>query len=247
MRSPTCVVCRSIVILALAATFQSVSSKGSAGERESSWETGQRNRESLLRYLRPVLKAAGGGGRLYYRVQCWSKDAGDDFSYPQLELEAPSPERTGLDAVREIFKKSSEVTVTQDRNGMIGIRIGDVSNQLLETKINVLKLKELERYNPQEAMMAIERTSEVRAKMRQLGIVDPPTILHEHLLKPAPGLPHLPASFEKIAFDEALDQVARTFNCLVVYGECTRADSTHLISVEFVDIAGIEAFFKRNK
>lgn len=205
-------------------------------ERNDARAASERNREALLRHLRPVLESTGAAGRLYYGGECWTK-LGDGISFPQLELEPPSKEAIGLAAVRHIFSKSKEAMITEGRSGVIGIRIGDVSDDLLKTKIDMLTLKPIERYNFQRAIMAIQRAREIQAKMRKLGMEEPVTILHEHIIDPAPGLPHLPAFMKDMTMDEALDRVARTFGGLVIYGECTSANGTRLLSVNFVPIA----------
>jgi|ERR1700674_3845161 len=241
-------VCRFyFVATTLVVSLQCLSGQDPRKPRNDLWESSDRNRDALLEHLRPVLKAAGGAGRLYYRVECWAKEVGNDFSFPQLELEAPSKEKAGLDAVREIFRKCKEVTVAQGRDGAIGIRIGDVSGELLKTKIDLLTLKPRERYNPLQAIMAIERTTEVQAKMRQLGVEEPLTFFQEHLQDPAPGLPHLPASMKNVTMDEALDRVAQTFGGLVIYGECTSANAPRLFSVRFVGITDFQTLLQRNR
>lgn len=241
-------VCRfCLVATTLVVSLQSLSGQYVRTPRDDLRDSSDRNRDALLQYLRPVLKADRGAGRLYYRVQCWAKDVGDDFSFPELELEAPSKEKTGLDAVREIFTKRKEVTVELGRDGMIKIRTGDVSAEVLKTKIDLLTLKPRERYNPLQAIMAIERTAEVQAKMRQLGAEEPLSIAQEHLVGPASGLPHLPASMRDVTMDEALDRVAQTFGGLVIYGECASANGTRLFSVNFVPIADFQTLIKRNR
>lgn len=236
-----------LVATTLVVSLQCLSGQDMRTPRDDLRDSSDRNWDALLQYLRPVLKADRGAGRLYYRVQCWAKEVGDDFSFPQLELEAPSKGRAGLDAVREIFTKCKEVTVAQGRDGTIGIRIGDVSGELLKTQIGLLTLKPRERYNPLQAIMAIGQTAEVQAKMRQLGVEEPVTVVQEHLQDLAPGLPHLSASVKNVTMDEALDRVAQTFGGLVIYGECTSANGTRLFSVTFVPIADFKTLMQRSR
>jgi hypothetical protein len=115
----------------------------------------ERNWNNLLQYLAPVLKSDGGVGRLYYRADCLTA-RGDGILLPWLELVTPEKAKTGLSAIQDIFRKEEQVRVTEDRSGIHRIAIGDVSYELLRTKIHVLTFTPSERYNVQEAISAVE-------------------------------------------------------------------------------------------
>lgn len=195
---------------------------------ESNW-----NR--FLQYVEPAVKSAGGIGRLYYHADCWTS-RGDDIFFPSLKLELPTRPENGLAALRDIFRQERGTTIAQDRSTITRISVGSVSHELLDTKIHVLALEPSERFNPREAISAIQRTKEVQAKMRELRLEEPPVILSGNMADPAPGLPHLPALIKDVTMDEALDRVAQTFGGLVTYGECSSAKGTRLVFVDFVYI-----------
>jgi hypothetical protein len=190
----------------------------------------ERNWNNLLQYLAPVLKSDGGVGRLYYRAECLTA-RGDGILFPWLELVTPEKAKTGLAAIQDIFRKEEQVRVTEDRSGIHRISIGDVSYELLRTKIHVLTFTPSERYNVQEAISAVEGTKEVRSKMRELKLQHPPTVFSGGVVEPAAGLPHLPKSLKNVTMDEALDQVAQTFGQLISYGECVSGSGTRLCSI----------------
>jgi len=151
-----------------------------------------------------------------------------------------------LTAVSYIFTKSKKVTVTRGGSGHIRILVGDVSDELLKTKISVVTFKPSERYNAQEAIIPIIRAKEVQAKLRKLGLEQPLTALSGFMQEPNPRFPHLPASMKNVTMEEALDRVAQTFSGLIIYGEWT-ADGTHLFSVDFAWIANFEAHSQSSK
>ena len=218
-----------LITIALIAGLQCVSGQDVRSERNN---VSERNWDNFLKCFEPVLKSAGGVGRLYYRADCWT-ERGDGILFPRLELEAPAKSKTGLAAIQDIFRKERQVTVTEGRSGISRTAIGNVNYELLNTKIHLLTFTPSERYNENEAIRAIERTKEVQAKMHELKVEHTPTIFFGRVLEPAAGLPHLPVSLKDVTMDEALDRVAQTFGGLVTYGECTSGNGTRLFSVEF--------------
>jgi hypothetical protein len=216
-------------VIALIASLHDVSGQDIRSERNN---VSQRNWDHFLQYLAPELKSTGGVGRLYYRAECWT-ERGDGILFPWLELEAPDKSKTGLAALKDIFRKESQVTVRQDRSGIARISIGNVSHELLNTRIHLVELTPRQRYNVEEAIWAIEQTSEVEAKVSELKLEYPPTVFTARVLEPAAGLPHLPMSLRNVTVDEALDRVAQTFGGLVKYGECVNQSGTRLIFIDF--------------
>src|SRR5205823_4037387 len=103
------------------------------------------NQDMLLHDLGPMLKASGGVGRLYIHSKCLGDS--EDLFFPRMDLKRGTKEKASLDNFREVFANVNDVKVAERQPGVIGIWIGDVSNDLLQTKIGVLKLKPLERYN----------------------------------------------------------------------------------------------------
>jgi hypothetical protein len=179
-----------------------------------------RNQDEFLHDFEPLLKANGGVARLYLYSQC----AGDspDLFFPRLELKSGAKGKRGGDALRDAFLNIKDVTVSERQRGILGIWIGAVNNDLLRTKIQVLKLNPPERYNEVLAIKAIFSTSEVETKIREYGMDPAPMVVVQSILDPDPKLPHLPPSLRNFTVDEALDRIAQTFGGLVIYEECTR-------------------------
>jgi hypothetical protein len=146
-------------------------------------------------------------------------------------------------AISHIFTKSKNVTVARDRFGHIRILVGDVSDELLQTKINAVTFKSSERYNVKEAITPIIRAKEIQAKLNKLGVEQPLTFLSGHVLESDPRLPHLPPSMKNVTMEEALDRVAQTFGGLIIYGEWA-ADGTRLFSVDFARLGDFEGVKK---
>ena len=94
------------------------------------------NETALFNYLLPIVYSSGKAVRLYYRSDC--RAATDPINnavpLPFVEAQQPSKGVTGLTAIRQIFEKDKNVTVTEDAAGVIRIRIGKVSMNILQTK-----------------------------------------------------------------------------------------------------------------
>lgn len=217
-----------LMMIALIASLHCVSGQDVRSERNN---VSKRNWNNFLQYLAPVLKSTGGVGRLYYRADCWT-ERGDGILFPWLELVAPAKSKTGLAAIQDMFRKEKRVTVKKGPPGIYRISMGNVSYELLRTKIHVLTFTPRQRYNVQDAIWAIEQTKEVEGKVRELKLEYPPTVGSWRVLEPAAGLPHLPMSLRNVTMDEALDRVAQTFGELITYGECVNGVGTHLYSID---------------
>jgi hypothetical protein len=215
--------------ISLIAGLQCVSGQDVRSERNN---VSERNWHNFLQYLAPALKSTGRVGRLYYRADCWT-ERGDGILFPWLELVTPAESKTGLAAIQDIFRKEKQVTVTEGRSGITRISMGNVSYELLSTKIHALTFTPRQRYNVQDAIWAIERSKEVEGKVRELKLEHPPTVFTGRVLEPEAGLPHLPMSLRNVTMDEALDRVAQTFGELITYGECVNGNGTRLVSVDF--------------
>lgn len=188
-----------------------------------------RNQDMLLRDLGPALKATGGGGRLYVHSKCFGDS--EDLFFPRIEVKSGTIGKAGLATIRDVLATNKDVTVAERQPGLIGIRIGDVSNDLLGTRIHVLRFGPRQKYNYQDAIVAIISTREVQTKMRELGMEVSPRFVHYPIVYPDPKLRHLPASMTDLTMDQALDRVAQVFGGLVIYEECLGQNSTRLFSV----------------
>jgi hypothetical protein len=177
----------------------------------------------------PVLKTAGGAGRLYVHSRCVGASK-DVLLFPRIAVKAQAKGKTGVAAIRDALSDKG-VIVTERRPGLIGVWVGDVSNDLLRTRIHVIKLKPMERYSYQDAIAAIIGTKEVQAKMRELHMEISPRVIHYPVSYPDAKLPHLSASMTDLTMDEALDQVAEVFRGLLIYEVCEGQNSRRLFSI----------------
>ncbi len=199
-------------------------------------------KDNVWTCLLPALKATGKAGRLYYRAECRPVQQPDSLHpyylpdtllFPLTAVNAPLRDKTGLAAVQYVFRDDKEVTVTKGKSGIIKVRIGEVSDAILQTKMICLKLTPDERYNPGLAIFAIEDARDVQDAMSRLGYVCTERRLAMLITQPAKGLPHLPSSMKNITMDAALDAVAETFKGIVIYGECRQSDGTSIYDIDF--------------
>lgn len=183
----------------------------------------QHHEDTVLGYLRDVAWSSRKAIRLYYQADCQPmKNSVVDYSvpFPFFPLQAPSADKTGVAAVREIFKNAKDVTIAEEPLGIIRIWVGKVPTEILRTRISLLTLDREAQYDPSSAIGAIESTKEVEAAKTSLGLSDAPyggglVALAEN------GLPCLPASMKNITVDQALDMIAKTWGGPVVFGVCS--------------------------
>ena len=184
----------------------------------------QRHEEAVSEYLRDVAWSSRKAIRLYYLADCHPlKGSLVDYSvpFPFIRVQPPSRGKTGLAAVREIFKNARDVTIAEEPPGIIRIWIGKVPTEILRTRIRLLTLSRQAQYDPDLAIGAIASTKEMDAAMTSLGVSLSPNV--GGLVAPAEnGLPCLPASVKNVTVDQALDMIAKTWGGPVVYGACTR-------------------------
>jgi len=215
---------------------------GSAGAQDLLPQYGHhvRNQKAFLKYLRPVLKARGGAGRIYYSTVCNTKD-GETLPFPRVDVRAPSEGASGVAGVREIFTRDKHVTVSEDRSGIIRVTIGQPAAELLQTRIRSITFTQHEQYNPELAIAGVLNSSDVEAAMRRMGFEQPDIVLSGAIAVPEAGvpLPHLPPSMQDVTMDEALDSVARTFGGIVIYQTCAEPNGRRLISSEYVQVVDL--------
>ena len=210
-----------------------------AQEDSYSYSASKRNEDAVLKYLLPALSSAGKRGRLYYRAACHAE--GDPVPFPLIEARPPSKDEKGLTAVQQIFRNDKDVAVTEKPSGIITIRIGEISAAILQTKIPLLRLDPDEQYNPTEAIDAIESSKDMDAAMRNLGVSPVSIPLGGLSTPPGKGLPHLPPSMKNVTVHQALDSIARTFQGIVIYGECAepaKPGGPRLFWLDFANVTG---------
>ena len=191
---------------------------------------------AFFAYMRPALIYAGGVARVYYAGECPARDRTglvQMLPFPLVWLEPTPQGATGTDAIRQTFRDDPNVSVVQDRSGMLRITIGSVSDLVLKTRIPSLTLDRSEQYNVLSAIDKIAFTVDIYAKQNGLPFGEAPSVI-DHLVGGwIDGAPHLPATMKNVTLDDALDAVARTFGGIVVYGQCARPDGKTLFLFGF--------------
>jgi hypothetical protein len=147
-----------------------------------------------------------------------SSESSEDLREKKLRnlLKSADPAR-----VSYLLAASKEVTISQGKAGQLRVFVGNVSTELLTTKINLVSFGSTERYNAIYAITAITHTKEIQAKLGELGLRQPATFGPSFILSPDRRLPHLPTSIRNVTMEEALDQVAETFDCVIIYAGWT--------------------------
>jgi len=185
--------------------------------------TREHHEDAVLGSLRDVAWSSRKAIRLYYQADCQPmKNSVVDYSvpFPFFPLQSPLADKTGVAAVREIFKNAKDIMIAEEPPGIIRIGIGKVPTEILRTRISLLTLDRQAQYDPSFAIGAIESTKEVEAAMTSLGLSEAPDV--GGLVAPAEkGLPCLPASMKNITVDQALDMIAKTWGGPVVFGVCS--------------------------
>jgi hypothetical protein len=222
-----------LLLFALFNLCVQASAPEASGEEERAEES-ERNEEAVLDALRPILRSAGASARIDYQAVCRETNKEKAVWFPRVSVQRSSNRTFGLEGVRQLFTHDDRVLVTQGARGLIRIRIGSVSAALLQTKISMLKLNALQRYNPYDAVGALKSTSEFQSAVEKLRLYDLPVVIGGLVFEPEPDLPHLPSVMENVTIDQVLDAIAKTFGGIVVYGECVSpVDNTRCFVLTF--------------
>jgi hypothetical protein len=179
---------------------------------------------AVLSELLPVLNSAGKSGRIYYQATC-PPDEHFPLTFPQTDVRPPSRNENALAAVRSMFRAEKRATVTEDKAGIIRVKIGAIADTILQTRIAALHFDQESQYNYLLAIGAIIKTPEVQLIMGELKVRVPARPYNIQVAQPAEGLPHLPSVITNTTMDQALDTIARTWGGVVLYGACTRPDT----------------------
>lgn len=191
--------------------------------------------ERVLTNLESALASSGKVARIYFRGAC-NKDDSGELLLPVMNIQIPAKAGSGLEAVREMFRDVSDVVVSEDRSGIVTIKIGDVSGAILDTKLPLLIFDQGAQYNPYgpgSAIAAIEKANEFKVALARLKVAKASVF---YIIPQQPvlnTLPHLPPSIKNTTVDQALDSIAKTFQGVVTYGECKNSNGGSLIDIEF--------------
>jgi hypothetical protein len=189
------------------------------------------NEKVFLKQLWPVLDQGEKVGRIYYGGSCLH-DARLGVSFRQLNVRSASKGESGATAVKDILREEKNISVEEDDSGTIRIRIGRVSDTILQIQIPRLTLSPEEQYNAWPAISAVQNASEVQSAMHDLHIRTPIRLVNMILVRPADGLPHLPNVITGATVDQVLDIIAKTFHGTILYKTCAQPDQ---YDIDFAD------------
>lgn len=227
------IVAFAIIILGSAVTC--LDKRCARNGQQESVAASQRSEGAVIKYLQLALAPAGKAARIYFRGSCSARGGAGDL-FPVIDAQPPAKGQRGLEGARDIFRKDSDVTVTEGPPGIVRIKFGNVSTDILSTRLTFVKLTQTAQYNPDGpggAIDVIEGTRSVEAAMARLGLRQVP-VFYIGAREPALStLPHLAPSIKDVTLDQALDSIAKTFRGVVTYGECTRPNGTGLIDIQF--------------
>ena len=187
----------------------------------------------IVQYLRSALGSPT-GVRLSYAAKC---DVNSSIPpLPAIQLRQPPASSAGLSAVRMIFESEGDVSVTKGLDGVIEIKLGKVSGELLDTKIADIRFDPTERYNPRNAISALVRTAEMKRAMDTLEMRSSSPFFIGLLRSPENEGPSLPSELQHVTTGRVLDKLAQSFRGLVTYGVCTQGYPRRLFFINFVVI-----------
>ena len=161
--------------------------------------------------------------RLYYSDVCsGSKNDPLNNYTSNYDIRTPQSERRGMGAMRTMLETNArDAIVSKGPHGIVQVRVGAVLTSIVRARISVLQLTSLEQYNPNLAILAMQRTPEFTSAMRQSGLDFPPLDLMDMIVQqPRQGLPHLPSLITNATVDEVLDSIASTFSGIALYQVC---------------------------
>ncbi len=186
---------------------------------QQAWQTSLHNEDAAMNFLRSAFKRAGTGARIYYSAdKC--RGSSDLIPFPVLRVRHPSSRQADLSMVQDMFADDPRVVVTQAPGSLIHVRIGEVPDDFLRTRIARIVFDPDERFVEELAFAPIMRAKEVVASADRLHLGQP--IRYESITygEPIPGQPHLPRVMKNVTLDQALDRVADTFSGIVIFRYC---------------------------
>jgi hypothetical protein len=139
------------------------------------------------------------------------------LTFPDTNLRVFSRGKTGLDAIRNLLPAGAVVV---QKRGIISIRLGNVPDEILKTRIRHLEFTPDEQFTDSLALEAIYRNPDVQVASEKLGYSLPIADISIFPVSAREGLPHLPQSLSGVTFDQALNEVTKAFGGIVFFGAC---------------------------
>lgn len=192
-------------------------------------ELDDKPKEAILSVLRE------GGHSAIFAVQGRCLDA-RTVSYA-LKVDTSEHEGKGtLEKLRALLQGTPGLTFSEEGNGIIVISSNSVDRGLLQTRMQHVNLSEVDQYNPNDALLAILGTDEVRDYMNQHSMSLAPQ-LNGLRAAPSPELPHLAPRFDDLTVEQFERKIVEVFPGIVIYQECSMPDGHRLVSFEADRIA----------
>ncbi len=188
-----------------------------------------RPKEAILSILR------GGGSSAILEIRGYCLDA-RTISFA-LRVNTTEHESKGvLEKLRASLKGNPDLTFTEERNGIIVVSSDSIDRGLLQTRMQRVNLSETEQYDPNDALLAILGTNEVRDYMNQHSMSLAPQ-LNGLRAAPSPELPHVAPHFDDLTVEQFERTIVKIFPGIVIYQECSMPDGQRLVSFEADRIA----------
>ena len=181
------------------------------------------NRNRLWGAVKSALYGTDVAVRVNYQSHCELNKGflPEPIPFPKVPVFEPPASSSEIDRLRLMFSDAEDVEVAVKPSGVIETTVGDVSRELLETKINRLDFTEDAQYNAPTALYEIQETPDFFMKKEALGLRRGGAWEMSTLLAVADDmLPSLPATLDDVTVDEALDLVATTFDFITIFGIC---------------------------
>ena len=204
---------------------------GCSAEKHAARPLDTRSDGEKIAPLMSVVKENGVSVWVEYSGLCIS-DVSEDIP---LDLGIRRDKENGkgdaLSAVQGMVQDNAGIAVSQLRPGTIGIKSDNLWSPVLQAKLIDLKLKDIDRYNPNVAI-----SDGINASFASLPALRgrPNLKFAEGLLEePSRQRPHLKAAAKYQTLENLLDDVVGTFGGILVYKECRRTDGTHIFDIDF--------------
>lgn len=212
---------RFTLFLPLLIFFGCASSSGVESARELRSNARNATLQDVTDNIKSAISADPVPVRIYFRGDCESRaDHFREVQFPKIELSLPPSGSTTVDRVRSMFRNNNYVTVNQEYNRIIRIKIYKPNEDILLTEIPLIQFTPEEQYNRRQAITVIDTSPEVLKTANELGINRTLGPVFDLIVPPQEGLPSLPSKIENVTMDEALDIVATKFRSMISFGIC---------------------------
>jgi hypothetical protein len=185
--------------------------------------------------VRRLLAAANSGNqslRFDFHGECDSEHT-DVISLPAVTLGVTKEEDSALAKVQELIGGNQQVSIRGQDNGIIRVKLGDVSSGVLQTGVGHITLDKYSSRDPWKAVDTINGLNEVNLSLAHLNTRHVYYCCGTLGGHPMPRVAQLGPEVDGVTVDTYLDQILSSFPGLIVYKECTRPSGLHLFDVQY--------------